>query len=159
MTNPSITQKQLKNLLHYNPETGVFTWLENRQCVKKGDCAGWDSGIGYMRITVMGKTYYSHQLAFLYMTGDFAKEIDHINRSRGDNRWGNLRETNRSENMLNSNMYPSNTTGFRGVSPHKNGGFVANITINKKRIYLGKFKTPEEAYEARLDAENTRLNQ
>ncbi len=98
-----------------------------------------------------GKNYYSQRLAFLYMLGFIPREVDHIDRNRSNNKWLNLTETNRSENMLNANIYPSNTTGFKGVSPHKNGGFVANITVNKKRHYLGKFKTIDEAHNARQD--------
>lgn len=37
------------------------------------------------------------------------------------------------------------TTGVRGVTPHPDGGFMARVTINKVREYLGYFETVEEA--------------
>lgn len=37
------------------------------------------------------------------------------------------------------------TTGVRGITPHKDGGFVIRKTINKTRVYIGYRKTFEEA--------------
>lgn len=42
----------------------------------------------------------------------------------------------------------TSSTGVRGVTPHKDGGFVARITKNGQRKYLGYFKTFEEACDA-----------
>lgn len=153
-----ITQLRLKELLHYNPDTGIFTWLVDRgRLAKKGSSAGTDNQDGYTRMAIDGKRQYAHRLAFLYMEGTMPQEADHIDRVRSNNSWGNVRRTTRSRNMLNTNLYPSNKSGMRGVSAHKEGGFVANITVDKKRKYLGKFKTKEEAIQARLDAEKELL--
>ena len=153
-----ITQERLKELLHYNPDTGIFTWLVDRgRLAKKGDESGCTKSDGYIRIRLDGAGYYAHRLAFLYMEGDIPQEIDHIDRSRSNNSWGNLARTSRSRNMLNAGLYPSNKSGAKGVSAHKDGGFVANITVDKKRKYLGKFKTKEEAIQARSDAEKELL--
>lgn len=43
----------------------------------------------------------------------------------------------------------NSSTGVRGVTPHPDGGFTVRITINKKRIYLGYFKTLQGAIDAR----------
>lgn len=42
---------------------------------------------------------------------------------------------------------------FRGVTPHKDSGFVANIGHQGKHCYLGWFREFEAAKQARLDAE------
>jgi len=163
MTKLILTQQKLKELLSYCPETGVFTWNIQRQCVKAGAIAGFyhqtvkKKHEGYRKITVCGKQCFEHRLAFLYMTGDIPEEVDHINRVRDDNRWCNLQATTRSKNMLNASTYNTNTAGHKGVSCCKNGKFIANITIDKKRIYLGVFKDKFEAICARKSAENKHL--
>ncbi len=163
MTKSIISQEQLKQLLNYCPETGIFTWLVQRQCIKAGSVAGFYHSTtlakhsGYRKVIVCGKQYFEHRLAFLYMTGSIPKEVDHINRIRDDNRWANLRPTNRSINMLNASTYNSNTSGCKGVSCRKDGKFTANITVNKKRIYLGIYEQIWDAICARKSAENKYL--
>ena len=98
-----LTQEELKELLHYDPDTGVFTWKKGRQGrIKKGGIAGNEDQSGYCKIVVKGKRYGAHRLAFLYMEGYFPEhQVDHINRDRGDNRWVNLREATHTCNMRN----------------------------------------------------------
>ena len=76
-----ITQKRLKELLHYCPDSGVFTRLKSTSNrVKVGDIAGWKGKNGYIGINVGGVKERAHRLAFLYMTGDFPVfQTDHIN--------------------------------------------------------------------------------
>ena len=89
-----LTQSELKSLLHYDPETGLFTWiapLSNR--VQVGDVCSTVAPIGYILIGVRGQKLYAHRLAWLYMTGEWPEnQIDHINCVKTDNRWANLRE-------------------------------------------------------------------
>ena len=103
-----ITQPQLKELLLYNPETGVFIWRESRGRVRKGSLAGRIkihgriSTRGYREIGVNDKLYRAARLAFLYMTGEFPrKEVDHKNRVRDDDAWDNLRDVSHLENVRN----------------------------------------------------------
>ncbi len=71
---------------------------------------------------------------------------DHINRNQLDNRKENLRNCNATQNCQNRKRYKNNTSGFKGVSFNKeNGKWVSNIRVNGKLMYLGYFKTPEEA--------------
>lgn len=84
-----MNQIELKKLLNYDPNNGVFTWLTCQQPEKIiGDEAGRIDVTGYRLINLNKIPYMSHRLAFMYMTGSFPKEItDHINHNRSDNRW------------------------------------------------------------------------
>lgn len=70
---------------------------------------------------------------------------DHINGNTLDNRRSNLRICSHQENLRNRGRSKNNKTGFKGVTFEHNG-FVAQATVDGKRIYLGRRKTPEEAY-------------
>lgn len=140
-----ISQSDLKALLEYNPETGVFTWRNKmRGPVNAGDVAGRQKPNGYLSIKAQQKDYYAHRLAFLYMTGDWPPEhVDHINGDRCDNRWGNLRPATVSQNLGNTGKHARNTSGFKGVSIHKKTGL---WRARLGRETIGYFKTPEEAH-------------
>jgi hypothetical protein len=95
-------QKTLKDVLDYNPKTGVFIWRINRppRC-KAGQIAGYNNGSGYIKIAIQGKRYYAHRLAFIWMEDSVPKVVDHINGVRYDNRWENLRNVTPIENGAN----------------------------------------------------------
>ena len=138
--------KRLKDLLHYDPETGLFTWLQstNRK-IKLGDAAGCLGPQGYVRLRFDGKYYQAHRLAWLYMTGKWPEEfIDHKDTNKSNNKWGNLREATRSENGYNRPHQKDNELGVKGVHLHF-GKYLAQITIDGKPRYLGVYKTLEEA--------------
>ena len=144
----SLDQNRLKELLSYDPNSGIFTLKKYRGGkVKEGGMLGAYTQKGYVEIKVDGKTYKAHRLAFLYMDGDFPAEVDHINRVRDDNRWCNLRASNRNDNCRNRNPLSHRDLPV-GVYPHRNK-FKAMVGINYKSKYLGLFDTPELAEEAR----------
>ena len=150
-----LSQSELKEILHYNPKTGVFTWIEsNSNRVKIGDIAGhFHKSSGYIVIAINGKLCKSHRLAWLYMTGHVPKDcIDHINGDRSDNRFCNLREATQSQNNQNRiKAQKNNTTGYLGVTFHKaTNKYLAKIRIGGKCEHLGIFTTPEEASKAYL---------
>jgi hypothetical protein len=150
-----ISQKTLKQQLHYCPQTGLFTWLvANSNRLKVGDVAGHKDARGYVQIGVHGKGYRAHRLAFLYMEGEFPPEhVDHINHIRDDNRWANLRHATNKENNRNSPMNKKNTSGFVGVSFHKAiKKWAANITLGGKQKHLGYFDDKKEAINVRKAA-------
>ena len=146
---PPLTQARLKELLHYDPETGVFTWRVPRGKVKAGDTTGCPDTHGYLVVGVDRKLHRAHRLAFLYMTGgwpDASADVDHINGDRSDNRWVNLRLASRTQNNFNSGLRRNNSSGKRGV--HWNPTLQkwrATGRLVGKNVHLGCFDSLEEA--------------
>ncbi|EBO9197623.1 TPA: HNH endonuclease [Salmonella enterica subsp. salamae serovar 21:z10:[z6]] len=143
-----IDQRELKILLRYNPDTGVFYWLKDMGlCCKAGDIAGGVCKVnGYIRIGIKGRQYKAHRLAFLYMTGRWPRMIDHINRNRKDNRWINLRECVLQQNNLNISVKSNNTSGVPGVSwkPH-NEKWRVTMQLNGIQYSFGCYRDLELA--------------
>ena len=151
-----LTQERLKELLSYDPETGLFSNLTRRGVrAPKGGVAGTKNHKGYIAILIDKKIYLAHRLAWLYVYGEFPeKTIDHINEIKDDNRIINLRSVTNSENQQNISILKiTNTSGFRGVSWNKKiKKWAATISINGKSSHLGSFNTAEEASEVYLKA-------
>lgn len=147
-----LTQAYLKTILHYDPETGLFTRLTNISYTKTGDIAGSIKKDGYVVIGVAGKCIKAHRLAWLYVYGRWPIDVvDHINGIPSDNRLSNLRESSRSQNAHNQRMQRSNTSGFKGVVKHYHR-FRARIAINGALRHIGTFDTAELAYKAYCSA-------
>lgn len=72
---------------------------------------------------------------------------DHIDGDGLNNQRSNLRICTNQENSCNRRKQKNNTSGYRGVVKRGNI-FQATIWANKKRVYLGSFKTKEEAADA-----------
>jgi hypothetical protein len=152
----NLTQERLKELLSYDPATGVFVRVKRtKNQYGIGSIAGNSDASGYQRITIDGKNFKAHRLAWLYMTGAFPSEqIDHIDRNPGNNRFANLRAVTQSENQHNSGKRKDNNSGYKGVSYQMDAKkWAVRICINNVKIYLGIFHTPEEANAAYLKAE------
>lgn len=152
MSKSRLTQKRLKELLRYDAETGIFTRLVAAGNAKAGDIAGNLTSYGYIQIMIDCRSYLSHRLAFLYMTGEFpSDECDHTNHIRNDNRWENIREADRTMNMKNVSMASNNTSGYNGVVWYR-GRWYARIYVDSKNIYLGCFIDISDAVAARKAA-------
>ena len=160
MAETHLTAARLRELLSYDPETGIFTWRVNRGGkALAGTTAGSinpaSSGRsrGYVVIGMAGKLHKAHRLAWLYVHGTWpVSEIDHRNRARADNRIANLRDVSQPINMQNQcAARTDSTTHIRGASPLR-GKYAAQIFFNGKMHYLGLFKTAEEAGAAYLAA-------
>lgn len=154
----SLTAAQLRELLHYDPSTGIFTWrVAPANNTPAGSVAGADCD-GYRLIRVAGGRYRAHRLAWLYMTGEWPScQVDHRDTDRSNNRWGNLRLATTSQNKANMGKRADNTSGFKGVRwypPTKR--WVAAIGFQGTRKTIGYFATPEAAHAAYC-AEASRL--
>jgi len=147
-----INADELKERLSYNPITGDFTWLTGYKRII-GNKAGTPHHGKYIYIRMYKRGYLAHRLAFLYMTGSFPiNVIDHIDGNGMNNSWANLRAVTIAENQQNQKIqHTNNKSGLLGVIP-KGGFFAAQISVNKKQIYLGSFPTPQEAHQAYLKA-------
>lgn len=153
MASADLTAARLREVLHYDPETGLFTWLVDTHRRRKGFPAGSKRPDGYFHIGIDGGRYLAHRLAFLYMTDQWPEfQADHENVRPSDTRWCNLRPATASQNQQNKRVYKNNRCGFRGVFKKRNR-WGAKLMINRKTINLGYFKTPEEAAAARLNGE------
>ncbi len=143
----ALTADRLRELLHYNPDTGEFVWLEGRSTVTAGMVAGSNDHKGYWRMQIDGRVYRAHRLAWLYMTGQWPDGlIDHRDRDRTNNRFSNLRKATPSQNAANGR---ARRTGLKGA--HRNRGrWEAKVRKNGKAIYLGSFATEAEAHAAYL---------
>jgi len=88
------------------------------------------------------------------MTGEWPKEeIDHINRIKDDNRWDNLREASRIDQMHNVGRLSTNTSGLKGVSwCRTTKRWQAHIKAAGKNYRLGRFDTPQLAHAAYCEA-------
>lgn len=95
----------LKEYLHYNPNTGIFTWIKlssKYSRIKIGQKAGCNNGAGYICIEINNKNYKAHRLAWYLYYGTWPKgQIDHINGVKEDNRINNLRDVTSSTNSKN----------------------------------------------------------
>lgn len=150
-----LTAERLREVLDYNPATGVFTRKITTNRLKAGQEAGSLNSSGYHHIMVDKVLYKSHRLAWLHTFGLWPKhKLDHINRNRADNRIENLREAPGSVNNHNCNLRSDNKSGTAGVFVRADcQKWVANIVHNRKRVSLGVFISLDDAIKARLAAE------
>ena len=148
MVSEELTPQKLRQLLDYNPETGVFVWKKTLSSKKiNGNPAGKINSRGYHSIKINRKDYLAHRLAWLFVYDEFPKKfIDHINGNRLDNRICNLRN---ADYLVNAR----NRTTAKGFSKYGNK-FRARIIVNNKFINLGTFDSEQEANLAFISAKN-----
>ena len=152
---PSLAR--VRELLDYDADSGVLTWricTSNR--VKVGDVAGWSGEgncFGYTQISIDGILYLAHHLIWFYVYGEWPIQIDHRDLDKSNNKLDNLRLATQSQNCGNLPKPKHNTSGYKGVSWEKKRNYwIAQISLNKKRYYLGAFDTKEQAHAAYLNA-------
>lgn len=165
-----ITRQRVAEYYNYDAKTGNLTFKERPESDFKepksyrlhlsrvGKKAGCINSDGYVAVYVDRKFYTAHKIVWLLVYGEWISpkyQIDHINGDRSDNRIENLRVVTHSENARNAGINKKNTSGTKGVSWNKkHKRWVPNIRANGIRLYLGQFKTLEEAIIARRTAES-----
>ncbi len=144
-----LTQSRLRALLHYDPDTGVWTWLARSapgSHVRVGDTAGTVHK-GYLRIKIECELYMAHCLAWLYMTGKWPQsEVDHRDCVPENIRWSNLRLASPRQNMGNKRV--RSICGLKGVTQLPSGNWRATIKSETGQVHLGTFGCPDEAHAA-----------
>lgn len=168
-----VSQDEIKKVLVYNSETGVFIWKErpldmfrercDRPRIRSRDSwntryankpAGSLNSRGYMEIAIDGKRYSAHILAWVYEYGSLPdSDIDHVDNNKLNNAIGNLRLATKSQNSANCKRFVTNKSGYKGVYYSDDvGKYRATIRVNKKSIHLGYFSDPEIAHSVYLEA-------
>lgn len=150
----TLTAERLREVLDYDPLTGMFTWKVRRNKQSAGSIAGSPDRQGHIRIGIDGRDYAAHRLAWLYVHGEWPpNDIDHKDRIKGRNALANLRPGTRSQNNANSKRRRDNLSGYKGVHFHKASGlWLAHIRKDGKRTSLGYFSTAQQAHEAYMAA-------
>jgi len=148
-----LSPEQLRELLDYDPETGVFRWKQRvARRVRVGDVAGRLNSEGYRNFSIRGRHYRASRVAFALVYGRWPSgSMDHINRNRRADRLCNLRECTLSENSRNASLRGDNSSRLKGAC-RSNGRWQARIRIDGKPAYLGTFSTPELAHAAYVKA-------
>lgn len=154
MANKLPNQSDLKHHFNYSPLSGELSWrnvLSNR--VKNGTTITTRNSSKHLRVTYKGINYLVHRIIWKMVTGcDPLDEIDHINGNPMDNTWGNLREASRVQNMCNTKLYTTNTSGVAGVNYHKlSGKWRARIMIRGRDTIIGYYNSIDEAAAARKE--------
>lgn len=148
-----LSQERLKQVLSYDPDTGIFFRKTKHRRWKDKPCGSTTKGRVYIQVDK--KLYLAHRLAFLYMTGEWPKhQVDHINVQQEDNRWNNLRDVLQRVNLENKIRAKAGTaTGLLGVQiNNKCNSYMARISAKGKVYYLGSYDTPEKAYAVYVEA-------
>ena len=109
---------------------------------------------GYKRFSIGEKRYFVHRVMYYLHNQEWDIEdstrdnsIDHVDGNRQNNSIENLRVVNYAQN--NWNNYHRNVKGYYWNKKNK---FVAQIKVNNKKIYLGRFDLEEDAHNAYLEA-------
>jgi len=140
-----------KDLLDYDPNTGIFTWkIKTSSKAMPGYVAGWFDKDGYRGITVFGKKLKAHRLAWWWVNGTWPEKglfVDHINRDKSDNRISNLRLATPSQSAMNRGAQSNNKSGNKGLLKVKKY-WHAQFMVAGKSIGLGYYKNINDAIAA-----------
>lgn len=145
------SHEELLSIIHYNAETGEFTWLRtiHSRAIKGTKAGTLSKKHGYVSIQIFGYVYKAHRLAWFYMTGAWpGNKIDHRDRVKSNNIFSNIRDVTHSMNMQNqSKAHKESTSNFIGVSLHKSTGKWCVQLVRKgvKKRHYGLFDSEEKA--------------
>ena len=148
----TISTKRLKQLVSYDPITGIFRWKYTWGRAIEGNSVGSAHSQGYIQANIDRHRVFLHRIAWQYVHGVVPKgQIDHINGDRLDNRIVNLRLATQQQNSANMRRRPNNKSGLKGVVRFKNR-WRCYVHVNGKTRYLGTFKSKNEAHSAYVSA-------
>lgn len=158
-------QDYFNSMLSYDPDTGVLTWKHREPPSKSNNTfnslyankvvgflkASNKSKTTYLGLKIEGKYYSAHRVIFAMMAGYMPNEVDHIDHNGLNNKWGNLRASNRTDNSKNLPMQKSNKSGHIGVNWHKSAKKwqARAVNLEGKRVDLGRYDNIEDAIAVR----------
>lgn len=169
-----LTKEIIRELLNYDKNTGSLTWkprtgkwfTSHGERGVDGCAANWNSLYankpaltskmkkGHLRGTILGKNYLAHRIIWLWMTGEWPDQVDHINGNPSDNRWENLRNVDGAENKKNTKLYKNNKSGHSGIFYlKKEEKWLVSIQANGRLKFLGHFRDLDDAIKTRKEAE------
>lgn len=139
---------RVKEYMRYDDDLGCLIRTKKSGNTRPGDRAGHKGPKGYTMVRLFNFVYFEHRIIWLLFSGKWPqKHIDHINGVRSDNRIGNLREANNSQNMQNlQGPLPRNKCGYLGVVKRRRK-YAALICVGGVRRHIGLYPTPQEAHE------------
>lgn len=156
MTKERPTQSRVLELLRYDELTGLFTWRVDRNGMRMGDVAGTLSERNGWIISVDGKQYKAHHLAWLIVHGIWPALIDHRDGDKRNNAICNLRKVSQKVNVQNMRraMRTNKSSGLLGVSASRSAvnPWKSQIRIGGVITHLGSFPTAESAHAAYVAA-------
>lgn len=158
---PKLTAERARELLDYDPETGVLRWKESKPHSKRkaGDIAGGvlhkSCGKSYGQIRIDRRMYKTHRVIWLMVHGVWAKEIDHADGNGLNNRLNNLSSVSRVENQRNKKLSYKNKYGCPGIYEvtGRKKKFRVQISNGSCQLLIGAYYTLDEAVAARKQAE------
>jgi hypothetical protein len=132
---------------HFRYEDGNLFWIFPMKGRVLSKPAGHKRKDGYSRITFLRKKYSFHRVVWEMHNGKIQDgiEIDHIDRNPSNNRIENLRLATSQENKRNNK-----SNGFTWCKRDK--AYVAKITIDGKRKFIGHYNNMIDARAAYLKA-------
>ena len=152
-----LTLEIINKYFLYLPKTGELLW-KDRPGNPGGFNTRWANKVinsvdanGYITFKLncpeFRGTLKAHQVVFFLETGEWLDVIDHEDRNRANNKYSNLRKSDKKRNALNQKVRSTNTTGHPNISMQKDK-FVVQKSINGTR-YFKRFDDLAEAIKYR----------
>jgi hypothetical protein len=158
-----------RQIIHVAETNTVLIELTKSQFVSVDEC-DMDLSLHKWKVLTQGRQAYAirshfpqgslrmHRLIMERILGRPLARHEQVDHKDGDglnNTRSNLRLATAAQNVANSRMPKTNTSGFKGVAWHKRAGkWAARIQVQGKNIHLGLFIDPEEAHRAYITAAN-----
>lgn len=134
------TSCRVLELLHFDPDTGVFRWANTiGSRAKEGDIAGSITSRGDRVIRIDGQSWRAHHLAWLIHTGEWPDGIVvHVNRDNDDNRTENMRISTKEEAHAHTKAEPVDANNVHEIFIYENGKLLWRASLSGKSRVAGE---------------------